>query len=169
MTLPERVLMIIHLSELPGHPYERRLYHEGGGVTIRESLQNQSDLPDANGVPETGRPQGSALTRTHAQTLLKIFRTPRRTHTVSEYAASIQWPSLATYCFSVVNSCPTCAQNRVMLQKNRKPMYMFPTVAPLELMSIALLGELIQTARGSRFLLGTNDRFSKLTHTAPLK
>lgn len=48
-------------------------------------------------------------------------------------------------------------------------MQLLPAAAPMEFLAIDLLGELIQTKRGNRFLLVITDRFSKLALTVPLK
>ena len=48
-------------------------------------------------------------------------------------------------------------------------MRLFPAKAPLEFVSIDLLGELIRTKRGNWYLLVIVDRFSKLVRTVPMK
>ena len=79
------------------------------------------------------------------------------------------WPSLAFDCYSVVRNCISCAKNRIRLAKNRTEMKLFPSNEPLDYISIDILGELLRTPRGNRFLLVITDRFTKLTRTAPLK
>ena len=78
------------------------------------------------------------------------------------------WPAMAVDCYAVSKNCVTCARNRVLLRRNSKPMRLFPSSAPLEFLAIDLLGELIRTPRGNRFLLVITDRFSKLVRTVPL-
>ena len=46
---------------------------------------------------------------------------------------------------------------------------MFPANAPLESVCIDILGELVRTPRGNRYLLVIVDRFTKLVKTVPLK
>lgn len=48
-------------------------------------------------------------------------------------------------------------------------MGLFPPKAPLEFISIDILGELIKTKRNNRYLLVITDRFSKLVRTVRLK
>lgn len=48
-------------------------------------------------------------------------------------------------------------------------MKMFPAATSLEFFAIHLLGELMKTKIGFRFLLLINDRFRKLTLTVPFK
>ena len=79
------------------------------------------------------------------------------------------WPSMAIGCYAVARNCTSCAKNRLLLRKNSKKLQLFPPCAPLEFVSIDILGELIRTKRGHRFLLVITDRFSKLVRTVPLK
>ena len=79
------------------------------------------------------------------------------------------WPSMAVDAYGTVKNCVTCAKNRVTLRKNSKNMHLFPAKAPLEFVSIDLLGERITTSQGNRFLLVITDRFPKLVRTVPLK
>ena len=79
------------------------------------------------------------------------------------------WPSMAVDCYATVKNCVTFAMNRVKLRKRAKFMRLFPAKEPLEFVSIDLLGELIRTRRGNRFLLVIVDRFSKLVRTVPMK
>lgn len=79
------------------------------------------------------------------------------------------WPSMAVDCYAVARNCISCARNRVLLRKNSKKMQLFPAKAPLEYVAIDILGELIKTPRGYRYLLVISDRFSKLVRTVPLR
>lgn len=79
------------------------------------------------------------------------------------------WPTLAMDCHATAKLCATCARNRVKLWKKKKPLKLFPAKAPLEYVSIDILGELIRSKRGNRYLLVITDRFSKLVKTVPLK
>ena len=76
---------------------------------------------------------------------------------------------MAVDCYATVKNCVTCAMNRVKLRKRAKVMRLFPAKAPLEFVSSDLLGELIRTRRGNRFVLVIVDRFSKLLRTVPMK
>ena len=79
------------------------------------------------------------------------------------------WPSLAVYCYATVKRCPTCAKNRFKLRKSVKELQLFAASAPLESVSIDVLGELLKTARGNQYLLVISDRFTKLTKSIPFK
>ena len=79
------------------------------------------------------------------------------------------WPSLAVDCYATTRNCVHCAKERVKLRKKTKRLKLFPATAPLESISIDLLGDLIRTPRGNRWLLVITDRFSKLVRTVPLK
>lgn len=48
-------------------------------------------------------------------------------------------------------------------------MHLFPVNASLEYVAIYILGQLIRTKRGHRYLLVISDRYSKLLRTVPLK
>lgn len=82
---------------------------------------------------------------------------------------SYYWPSMAFDTYATVRACVTCAQNRAKLQKHSASMKLFPASAPLEFVSIDILGELPVTPRKNRYLLVISDRFSKLTKTVPLR
>ena len=79
------------------------------------------------------------------------------------------WPALAADCYATVRNCPDCARNRIKLRKNVGELTLFPANAPLESVCIDILGELVRTKRGNRYLLVVVDRFTKLVRTIPLK
>ena len=72
-------------------------------------------------------------------------------------------------CYATVKNCVTCAKNRIFLRKNKNYLNLFLAEAPLEFFAIDILGELLRTPRGNRFLLVISYRFSKLVRTVPLK
>ena len=78
-------------------------------------------------------------------------------------------PKMALDCCAVAKNCTTCACERVQLRKNTKEMKLFTPKAPLEFVAIDILGELITTKRGHRYILVISDRYSKLIRTIPLK
>ena len=82
---------------------------------------------------------------------------------------SFYWPTMAADCYTVAADCSECAKNRVAVRQHGHKMKLFPAQAPLEFVSIDILGELMKTPRGNRFLLVIADRFSKLVRTVPLK
>jgi transposase InsO family protein len=79
------------------------------------------------------------------------------------------WPSMALDAYNVVKNCVTCARNRIKLRRHASPLKLFPARAPLEYVAIDILGELVKTPRGNRYLLVMTDRYSKLTKTVPLR
>ena len=90
----------------------------------------------------------------------KLYYTVRR---------DFYWPSLPLDCLHLVRNCVTCAKNRIKLRKAVKRVELFPAKAPLEFVSIDLLGPLLRTRRGHEHLLVITDRFSKLVRTVPMK
>ena len=90
----------------------------------------------------------------------KLYMTLRRDY---------YWPTMALDCYATVRNCAECAKNRLKLRRNAAPLKLFPATRPLESVSIDILGELIQTPRGNRYLLVICDRFTKLVRTVPLR
>ena len=79
------------------------------------------------------------------------------------------WPSMSLDCYGVSRNCVQCARNRVRLRRGSKEMQLFPAQRPLECVAIDILGPLIKSERGYRFVLVITDRFSKLVRTVPMK
>ncbi|CDF38075.1 unnamed protein product [Chondrus crispus] len=90
----------------------------------------------------------------------KLYKTLRR---------YFYWPTMALDCYAVAKNCAACARERVKFRKNTKEMKLFTPKAPLEFVAIDILGELITTKRGNRYILVISDRYSKLVRTVPLK
>ena len=90
----------------------------------------------------------------------KLYKTLRR---------HFYWPTMALAWYTVAKNCAACARARVKLRKNTKEMKLFTPKAPLEFVAIDILGELITTKRGHRYILVISDRYSKLIRTVPLK
>ena len=78
------------------------------------------------------------------------------------------WPGLAADCYKYVLNCPECARERVKLQRGTRPLQLFPATEPLAEVAMDILGPLIATPRGNRFILVIVDRFTKLTQAIPL-
>ena len=78
-------------------------------------------------------------------------------------------PSMAVDVYAVPRNGVSCAKNRISLRQHRNFLKLFPARAPLEFVAIDILGELIKTPRGNRYMLVISDRFSKLVRTVPLK
>jgi len=89
----------------------------------------------------------------------KLYRTLRR---------YFYWQTLAVDAIMAVKNCVSCARNRVKLRRHAKKLQLFPANGPLEYVSIDILGPLLRTRRGNRFLLVISDRYSKLTRAIPL-
>lgn len=78
------------------------------------------------------------------------------------------WPGLAVDCYNVVRSCVICAKERVRRNEKKAPMKLFPATAPLEDISMDILGPLIETPHGNAYILVITDRYSKLTRSIPM-
>ncbi len=79
------------------------------------------------------------------------------------------WPSMSLDCYSTAINCATRAKNRPMLRKKLRPLTLFPAQSPLEFVAIDILGELIRTPRGNRFIIVISSGFSKLVRVVPMK
>ena len=78
------------------------------------------------------------------------------------------WPALAVDCYAVFRNCAECAREQVTLRQHSKELKLFPAKAPLESVSIDILGELVTTKRKNCYLLVICDRYTKLVRTIPL-
>ena len=105
----------------------------------------------------------------HIQHHAKLSAYPGGRKLYTSLRRDFYWPSIAADAYGTVKNCVTYAKNRVTLRKNSKQKHLFPAKAPLEFVSIDILGDLITTSQGKRFLLVITDRFSKLVRTVPLK
>ena len=90
----------------------------------------------------------------------KLYKTLRR---------CFYWPTVALNCYAVAHICAACAREWVKLRKNTKEMKLFTLKAPLEFVAIDILGDLITTKRGNRYILVISEGYSKLVRTIPLK
>ena len=79
------------------------------------------------------------------------------------------WPAMAVDCYATVRRCPHCARNRIKLRRNVEELQLFPATAPLESVSIDILGEFIRTRKGNVYLLVITDQFTKMVKKIPLK
>ena len=79
------------------------------------------------------------------------------------------WPAMAMDAYATVRKCVTCARNRIKLRKHASALKLFPAKAPLDQIAIDILGELIQTPRGNKYLLVMTDRYTKLTKVVALR
>jgi len=67
---------------------------------------------------------------------------------------------MAADIYATVRNCAACARNRLKLRKRTNPLRLFPAKAPLEDLCIDILGPLVKTKGGNRFLLVVTDRFN---------
>ena len=79
------------------------------------------------------------------------------------------WPSMFHDIQQASINCHECAMERVKLRAHKSPMKLFPATEPLEFVAIDLLGPLLRSSTGHRFILVITDRFSKLVRAVPLK
>lgn len=68
-------------------------------------------------------------------------------------------PLLTVNCFTTVRLCPHCAQNLINLRMNIGHLKWFPASCPIESVCIDILGELVCTPHGNRYLFVIVDRF----------
>ena len=173
--LDEELLKAITREELADAQQQDRLCKD-----IRSQLTRGEGIPfavDKSGVlirtvnrdfqlvvPESLRPR--VLNFTHHATLggapggRKLYNTLRKGY---------YWPSMALDAYATVRNCAECARNRVKLRRKSSTLKLFPAQSPLESVALDILGELIRTPRGNRYLLVIADRFTKLVRTVPLK
>ena len=72
-------------------------------------------------------------------------------------------------CHQTVRTCIECVKNRIRLRRNSKRMTLFPAKAPLEFISIDIMGELIRSKRDNFPPLVITERFSQLVRTIAMK
>ena len=82
---------------------------------------------------------------------------------------SYYWPAMAADITATVERCQACARNRLKLRRHANSLKLFPASAPLEEVSIDLLGPLPKTKKGNLHLLGIICRFTKLTQVVTLR
>lgn len=78
------------------------------------------------------------------------------------------WPALVAKWYETARSCTEWARGRVKLRKSSTRMKLFPATVPLTFVTIDILGYIICTKRGNRFLLVVTDHLNKITKTIPL-
>ena len=131
---------------------------DGGGVLVR-TVESSPQIV----VPRTLVPRVLALAHRPPNAAhpgeVKLYQTLRR---------HFYWTTLSVDAVTTVKNCVSCARNRVKLRRNSHTLKLFPASGPLEFVAIDILGPLIRTSRGNRFLLVISDRFSKLTRTVPM-
>lgn len=79
------------------------------------------------------------------------------------------WPTWVTDCYAAVKLCATLATNRVKLLDHKKPMKLFPSIAPPEYVNIEIFRGLMNAKRGKRYIRVEMDQFAKLARTVPFK
>lgn len=90
---------------------------------------------------------------------LKLYKTLRR---------YFYWTTMEMECYVLARKSTDCARKLVKLHKNGKEMTLFLPGGSLDFVGIDVIWELITTKRGSRYLLVTSERYSKLVWTVPI-
>ncbi|CDF38512.1 unnamed protein product [Chondrus crispus] len=129
----------------------------------------RNSMPYCGGVCTSGNTTIVKGPRPRVKPLRKIGRPPGRQETLQDNQKIFYWPTMALDCYAVAKNCAACARERVKLRRNTNEMKLFTPKAPLEFVAIDILGELITTKRGNRYILVISDRYSKLVRTVPLK
>jgi len=114
-------------------------------------------------LPESLRPRLLDMVHRH-----QLAGHPGQTRMYYAVRRTYYWPHMAADIYATVRNCAACARNRLKLRKRTNPLRLFPAKAPLEDLCIDILGPLVKTKGGNRFLLVVTDRFSKLTSVTPL-
>lgn len=79
------------------------------------------------------------------------------------------WSGRAVDCFATVHNCAELSENRMKPRCKIGSMKLFSATAPLQSVSIKILGELIRTQSAHRYILVITDRFTKLAKAIPKK
>lgn len=75
------------------------------------------------------------------------------------FSLDYYWPSIAVDVYATVRRCPRCARERVRFRSRATNLKLFPSASSLEDVAHAILGELLTTPRGNRYLLVIPDWF----------
>lgn len=79
---------------------------------------------------------------------------------------SFYWPPMSVHCYKTIRKCVMCTRNRVNLRRHNKSLQFFPTLSPLEFVSIKVLGKLVKTARNKKYVLDISNRFWTVVRSA---
>jgi Integrase zinc binding domain len=71
------------------------------------------------------------------------------------------WSKMALDVTKTVSNSNTCAKKRLKKRSRSSYLKLFPATRPLSYVVIHILGPLLKTKHGNRFLLVMTDRFSK--------
>lgn len=58
---------------------------------------------------------------------------------------------MSVYFYAIARNCVTCARDKVKLRRHNKPMKLFPSITPLGLVAIDILGELVEIPRKHKY------------------
>lgn len=78
-------------------------------------------------------------------------------------------PAMAVDCYATACRCPQWARSRIKLQKNVEQLQLFLATAPVQSVSIYILGMFIRTKRGNHFLPDITNMFLKMVKTNPMQ
>jgi len=79
------------------------------------------------------------------------------------------WESVIVDLYDFVWQCPPCAKNRLQERRHTSPMTLLPPKKPLTEVGIDILGPLLNTVDGNRYVFVMSDRFSKLIRSVALR
>jgi len=79
------------------------------------------------------------------------------------------WESIIVDLYDFVRKCPPCAKNRMQERRHTSAVTLFPPKEPLNEVGIDILGPLLNTVDGNRYVFFIPDSFSKLTRTVALR
>jgi transposase InsO family protein len=86
----------------------------------------------------------------------------------SELRELFYWPRMAIDINRYVSSCASSVKKSLRVARKTMKLKLFLPSAPMEYISMDILGPLTKKDKGNRFLLMVSDRFSKLTRAHPL-
>lgn len=82
---------------------------------------------------------------------------------------SFPWLKMSVDCYAVSKKFVNCSRSSVLLRRNQKHLKLFTEKAPLEIVSIDILGSMINAKGGNKILLVITKTFSKLVRMLPME
>jgi len=79
------------------------------------------------------------------------------------------WESMIVDLYDFDPQCPPCSKSRLQERRHTSPMTLFPRKESLTEVGIDILGLLLNTVDGNRYVFFMSDRFSKRTRTVALR
>ncbi|CAN8073108.1 unnamed protein product [Agarophyton chilense] len=78
------------------------------------------------------------------------------------------WSQMAQDLWKTARNCASCAQIRGSRADHQAKLKLFPAAGPMESVAMDMLGPLLKTSHGKRFVLVITDRFTNLTRALPV-